>query len=260
MSKRKIKSGDFCWIDLMASDLDTAKKFYKDVFAWNITEETMPTGEAYPFLCVGEEVIGGAMQIDTKMQQHGVTPNWNSYVMVDDADATAAKAKQLGAHIIREAFDVADFGRMAVIADPTGAVFSIWQSKKSNGEMLEGKTPGACGWFELKTHDTDKAKTFYCDLFGWQAQTQEFQQGVNYTSFMNADSPVGGLIKLTAEMDEQTPCWALYFTVESFTEAKAKAEKAGAKMTFEPVTLAEVGTFTGFTDPEGARFSIIEFS
>ena len=58
---------------------------------------------------------------------------WNTYVWVDSADDTAAKVRDAGGGVVTEPFDVMDAGRMAVFADPEGAVFCVWQAERAQG-------------------------------------------------------------------------------------------------------------------------------
>ena len=64
--------------------------------------------------------------------------------------------------------DVMDLGRMAVFADPTGAVFGVWQPKAFAGADLVNE-PVSLVWNEVHTRDTDTDKAFYNSVFGWTA-------------------------------------------------------------------------------------------
>src|ERR1035438_9247519 len=100
-------------------------------------------------------------------QEQGVPPHWNLYIAVENADAAATKAAALGAKVLAPAFDVMDAGRMAILEDPTGAVFIVWQANKNTGIGIAGE-PGTLCWADLSTPDPDRAKKFYSDMFGWE--------------------------------------------------------------------------------------------
>ena len=125
------KPGTFCWVELGTSDNEAAKSFYTQLFGWEYVDNPMgPDQGVYTILKLNGKDIGGLYKLMPDMVAQGVPPHWMSYVAVTDADASAEKAKAEGATIMNGPFDVFTMGRMAVIQDPTGAVFSIWQAKE----------------------------------------------------------------------------------------------------------------------------------
>jgi predicted enzyme related to lactoylglutathione lyase len=113
--------GAFSWFELMTSDVDGAKKFYANLFGW--ATEAMPMGDMnYTIVKVGEEGLGGIMA--TPPQAAGSPPNWGVYVTVNDVDATARKAEELGGKIIVPPTDIPTVGRFCVLQDPQGATIS----------------------------------------------------------------------------------------------------------------------------------------
>jgi len=115
------QQGAFSWFELITSDVDGAKKFYANLFGWNT--EDMPMGDMnYTIVKVGEEGLGGIMS--TPPQAEGAPPNWGVYVTVDDVDATAGKAEELGGKILVPPTDIPNVGRFCVLQDPQGAVIS----------------------------------------------------------------------------------------------------------------------------------------
>jgi len=254
------QNGDFCWVELCTSDIKNALSFYEPLLGWDSQTADMPDGGSYTMLKVGENHIAGAFEINEEMKQQNIPPHWNSYVLVENVDKAAAKAEQLGGKILKPAFDVMEAGRMAVLADPTGATFSIWQAKNEPANTLAKNVPGMFGWNELATNDIEKATAFYSKLFGWQANTQEMAPGKTYTSFMNNDAPAAGMLALTEEWKGAPPHWGVYFTVSNLDDALAKATSAGAEMMYEPIEMPNVGRFTMVKDPQGVTFSIIQFA
>jgi predicted enzyme related to lactoylglutathione lyase len=117
--------GTLCWADLNTPDTDGAKKFYEGLFGWTMTLGQNDSN-GYLHIKNGEEFIGGAppaAQRDPK-----IPPHWMVYFYVNDVDASAAKAKQLGGGIYMEPMTMENVGRMAVVADPQGAVFAIFSA------------------------------------------------------------------------------------------------------------------------------------
>jgi predicted enzyme related to lactoylglutathione lyase len=115
----------FVHVELMSNDVAKAKTFYGSLFDWNL--EDMPMGDmTYTMIKVGEGTGGGMM----KNPIPGAPSAWMAYVLVDDIKAATAKAKSLGANVMKDATEVPGAGAFSVITDPTGAMLGLWQPKK----------------------------------------------------------------------------------------------------------------------------------
>ena len=125
MGKReRYEPGTFCWVDLATTDPAGAKAFYGELFGWEA--EDIPAGEAgiYTMLRLDGDEVCALYKMEAERREMGVLPHWLSYVSVEDADVTAAKARELGGTVLGDPFDVLGVGRMAIIQDPTGAVLA----------------------------------------------------------------------------------------------------------------------------------------
>ncbi len=131
--------GTFCWIELTTSDRPAAKQFYGSLFGWTANEMPLDGGEPYVMLQKNGKNVGALYQ------NADVPPNWLSYVAVTSADDTAKTAKDLGANLLSEPFDVMDAGRMAVVQDPQGATFALWQAKVHHGIELRDEPGTSAG-------------------------------------------------------------------------------------------------------------------
>src|SRR5215813_11749700 len=160
----KHEPGTFSWAELMTTDSGKAKKFYEPLLGWDFDD--MPAGPdmIYSMSKVGGQYVGGLFTMGESMK--GMPPAWASYVTVEDVDAAAKKVTANGGSIMKEPFEVMDVGRMAVVADPTGAALCLWQARKHIGAGVI-HDPGAMTWNELFTGDVDRAGKFYSTLFGW---------------------------------------------------------------------------------------------
>ena len=210
----------------------------------------------YTMLKMGGKDVGGLFQLTREMTGENVPPHWLSYVSVKSADESAAKAKELGAALLKEPFDVATVGRMAVIKDPTNAVFAIWQAGTHAGAGVYN-VPGSFCWNELGTTDTNKAKAFYTGLFGWGAKTENMGP-MEYTIFLNGDRPGGGMFQLTPEMGPIPPHWLTYFAVDDCDAKVAQAESLGGKTMKPADDIPGIGRFAILLDPQGAAFAVIK--
>ena len=123
--------GAFCWTEIATNDAEKCIRFYTNVFGWSFQKGDGAEGMAYnEFTTGGGKPAGGLYQIDPQwFGGNPPPPHFMNYVMVDDVDASTTKAAELGATVVRGPMDVPGVGRMAVIADPTGAHISLfkWQ-------------------------------------------------------------------------------------------------------------------------------------
>ena len=118
----KPAQGTFCWNELVSTDPDKARPFYKELIGWEIVDSGMP-GMKYEMLKAGDSNVGGMMKMPEEAKE--VPSHWMAYITVDDVDACAAKVKDLGGHIIHGPQDIPTVGRFVIIQDPTGAVVSL---------------------------------------------------------------------------------------------------------------------------------------
>ena len=113
--------GAFSWFELVTTDVDDAKKFYTQLFGWE-TEDMPMENMSYTITKIGDEGVGGIMPLPPEAE--GAPPHWGVYITVDDVDATAKKAEELGGKIHVPPTDIPNVGRFCVIQDPQGAVIS----------------------------------------------------------------------------------------------------------------------------------------
>ena len=250
--------GTFCWIELATSDGEAAKKFYTELFNWQFTDSPMGPGMVYTMLEQDGKQVGALYKMMPDMEAMNIPPHWLSYVSTDNADETAAKSKELGGTVIKEPFDVMTYGRMAVIQDPTGAVFALWQPGTHKGIGLSN-VPNSLCWNELATTDTAKAGDFYTGLFGWGKHEQQMGP-MTYTSFMNGERPAGGMFIPPPEMGNVPPHWAVYFAVADPDATAKRAEELGAKICAPPMDIPGVGRMAAMMDPQGAAFAVIRLN
>ena len=118
-------SNPFVHVELATTDLDKAKSFYTSLFNWQLQDMDMGGGMNYTMINVGEGTGGGMM----KHPVPGAPSSWLAYALVDDVVAATAKAKSLGATVMRDITEVPNAGSFSIIIDPTGAAFGLWQPK-----------------------------------------------------------------------------------------------------------------------------------
>ena len=141
-------------------------------------------------------------------------------------------------------------GRMAVIQDPQGAFFMLWQPREHIGAGLVN-APGALVWNELQSPDLDASASFYGDLFGWQVEQADEMQD-RYLSIKNAGDNNGGMRELTPP---SPPNWLVYFGVEDVEEALAKVDELGGSKLAGPIDI-QIAKIAVVADPQGAVFAL----
>jgi predicted enzyme related to lactoylglutathione lyase len=247
--------GTPCWVDLGTPDQDKAGAFYGGLFGWELQEdENAEATGGYRTAQLRGRAVGGVM----KLVMEGQPPAWLTYIAVEDADATVAKAREAGAVIHAEPMSVLDYGRMAVLADPTGAAFGIWQAGKNPGFGVMKET-GSVNWSELNTRDPEAAKAFYGSVFGWKFEDSEFEGTGTYTAISLGDGAFGGILDITDRVPAEVPAhWLVYFTVDDAEATAAKSKETGGDVVFGPSKISEVGTIAVLKDPFGAVFAVLQ--
>ncbi len=178
-------AGTPSWVDHAAKDLAGSNSFYSGLFGWEADDQGEDMGHYTLMRKAGKSVAGNMGTME------GQPSAWTSYISVEDADATVNRAKKAGATVFVEPMDVADIGRMAVFADPTGAAIGVWQPKTFMGAELANEA-GTFAWNELNTRDIPAAKAFYKEVFGWTPNDLDME-GMQYTEWKLGEKSIAGI-------------------------------------------------------------------
>ncbi len=239
------------WVDLQTTDPVAAKQFYAEIFGWSYDDQPVDETNVYSMAQVRGINVAAISGLGEQAAQ-GVPPHWNSYITVDDIEAAAAKVAPAGGTLIAPPFDVMDAGRMAVVQDPTGAMFELWQAKANIGAGLVNE-PGAFTWTELITPDIPAAAAFYKALLGWDSATSDGP--MPYTEFKLGGESIAGC--MNPPMPGIPPSWGIYFSVADTDATVAQVSALGGSLVNGPIDLP-VGRFAVLTDPQGAYFNVIK--
>ena len=243
------------WVELSSPDPDASAAFYRDVLGWGVTEPGPAESGGYRMFLCGDKNVAGLMGL----MQEGQPTAWATYVSVADADETAQKVQAAGGNAIVSPMDVMDLGRMAVFADPTGAVFGVWQPKAFAGADLVNE-PVSLVWNEVHTRDPDTDKAFYSAVFGWTAGKPSFEGAPDtYTVWQLDGKNVGGMMEMVEGMfpPDTPPHWSVCFAVADADATAAKAREHGGTVVAEPMDMP-IGRFAAIVDPQGAWFTIMQ--
>ena len=246
--------GTPCWVDLGSPDLEAAIGFYGELFGWEVPElpNSAEMGGYRRAKKDGADVAGMM-----PLMQEGQPPAWSSYVSVADADATAVAVSENGGNVISPVMDVMGLGKMAIFADPTGAVFGIWEPGTFAGAERVNE-PGALSWNELGTRDPEAAKAFYGAIFGWGFRDNDMGEMGTYTEWLLGEDSIGGMMDVSGRLPDEIPAhWLVYFAVENTDASLEQIKSGGGDVRFGPVDIP-AGRFAIVADPFGATFAVIQ--
>jgi predicted enzyme related to lactoylglutathione lyase len=265
-----------CWVDTSQPDPEAAVDFYSGLFGWEFAD-TMPPGSPGKYFIA--RLRGGDVAAVASVAE-GAPPmaTWNTYVWVESADETASKVSAAGGSVVAAPFDVMEAGRMALFADPEGAVFCVWQANEHKGARIVNEH-GSLNFNGLSTRDAEGAKTFYRAVFGWETLALdggEMWTLPGYGDYLERDNP--GLRKMVVEAgapegfidvvasinpipDDQrdTPAhWSVTFAVDDADAIADRAAELGGKVIAPPFDAPWV-RMTVLADPQGATFIASKF-
>jgi predicted enzyme related to lactoylglutathione lyase len=266
-----------CWIDTSQRDPEAVLDFYRELFGWEF-EDVMPPESAGRYF-IGRIRGGDAAAVGSQPEGAPPMATWNTYIWVESADETASKVIDAGGKAVMEPFDVMDAGRMAVFADPEGAVFCVWEAKQHKGARVVNEH-GSLNFNGLNTRDAETAKRFYGSVFGWTTLTLpggfEMWTLPGYGDYLERDNP--GLRQRVAEMggtpgfedvvasiqpmtdDQDAPAhWSVQFAVDDADAIARKATELGGKVLVPPFD-APWARITAVADPGGAAFLASKFT
>lgn len=241
------------WIELTSSDPEASRKFYGDLFGWQIDVSPDPQYGGYAIAKIGEGDVAGI----GPTQSPETPTNWGLYIGTPDVDNLAKKIEAAGGHVIAQPFEVGDQGRMAVFQDPTGAYISAWQGARMRpfhaGEI------NTYGWAELNARGVDQAIPFYTRVFGWTTKVSPMGEGQPpYTEFQLDGESIGGAWEMNPNLPAGVPSyWQIYVNVDDVDAAFKKATSLGATEMMAPQDFPG-GRFAIITDPQGASLGLLK--
>ena len=250
------ENGNFVWYEHMTKDPKAAMAFYGEVVGWK-TQPFAEGGGDYTMWVGTQGPLGGVMTLPEQAAKMGATPNWMGHVQVADVDATAALTKKLGGKVYKEPSDIPTVGRFAVLADPQGAVFSVFKPGSAM-TLHDGSKDGEFCWNELVTSDSEAGFKFYSEVFGWKS-LQEMDMGPmgTYRLYGIGEKQIGGMMT-TPKGAPMPPSWIFYVNVSDLDGAIVRATKMGAKVMNGPMEVPGGARIAQLMDPQGAAFSMHE--
>jgi predicted enzyme related to lactoylglutathione lyase len=263
-----------CWVDTNQTDPAKAAEFYRDLFGWEL-EESMPEGAPGSYLTA--RIRGGDVGAIASLSEGSPAVAWNTYIWVVDADTTAKQVVEAGGSVVAAPFDVPGAGRMAILADLEGAVFSVWQPREHKGAAIVNEH-GAVNFNGLATRDVAAAERFYGDVFGWKQLSlpgSPMWMLPGYGDHLEEATPglkdqvkgmgaPDGFVDVVAQLmpievgDDTSPHWNVTFATDDVEATAALATELGAEVLVGPVDAPWV-RMAVIRDPQGATFIASQF-
>jgi uncharacterized protein len=253
-----------CWVDKLQPDVEAALAFYGELFGWEFVGPGPmppdPAGRYFVARVRGLDVAG----VGSQPPDAPPVTSWSTYVSVASADEAGEKARAAGGRVIVEPFDAPPAGRMAVLADPEGAVFCVWEARERKGAQLVNDA-GAWSWSGLNTRDPERAKAFYAAVFGWEIETMGTGDA-EYTMFRvpgyvggRREQPVSrevvaGMSPMTGDRDD-APHWSIDFWVDDVDAIARKTGELGGRAVVAAYD-TPIARQAVVADPQGAMFSV----
>jgi uncharacterized protein len=251
------KHGDFIWYELLTTHADAAVAFYSSLLGWTSNDSGQP-GMDYRILTMAEVAVGGLMAITPEMAAGGARPGWLGYIGVDDVDACAAAIMKSGGTEYMPAMDIPEVGRMAMLADPQGAVFYIMKGasdETSHAFAADRPRPGHCAWNELASTDPGAAMKFYSDQFGWRKDGELDMGPMGKYEFLRHGGLIGAVMP---KLPEQTmSAWNFYFRVSDINLAATRISAGGGQILHGPQEVPGGDWTINGIDPQGAVFALV---
>jgi uncharacterized protein len=253
-----------CWVDTWQPDVEAAVSFYSELFGWG-AEDTMPPGTpGKHYICrLRDRDVAAIASAPAKAPL--TAPAWGTYIWVESAENTAAKVVKAGGTVVMEPFPSLDGGRIAVVADPAGAVFGVWQPGEHRGAQVVNE-PGAWSTSALNTSDPGGAMEFYGGVFGWGTETLDL--GGAEVTLWRLPGYFGGepaqpvprdVIATMAPMssDDGPPRWSVDFWVDDVDATAERATRLGGEVVAPPYDIPIAALRQAvLADPQGAAFSV----
>lgn len=234
---------NFIWCDLSTFDLNTAKTFYNQIFDWEYDNGDYDYYTAY----TNQKEVSGLYLMPEKYVQMEMPSFWMSYIQVQNVEDTVKKAQELGGKIeLKE--DDPHFGKIALIRDPSGAGFTIYESDQQSTEAISEN--GSMYWNELYISNAELVLDFYKDLFGWDIREEPSNN--RYNVFDEAGNQITAIQQVSNADKGDHEYWGIYFAVDNLQKAKKLIKEHGGDIHYED-TYGIVAS-----DPMGAVFHCTE--
>jgi predicted enzyme related to lactoylglutathione lyase len=238
-------AGTPAWADLTVPSLDEARAFYGPLLGWEFEGGGPETG-GYTVATVGGRRVAG---LGEAPEGQAAEPQWCVYLATDDINASVARAGAAGADVVVGATSIPRMATMAIVADPTGALFGLWQSGHHTGWDVSDE-PGAVVWTEVMSTDQPMSLAFYRQVLELDADDMS-GGGFVYATLRRGETPVAGV-----GGSDGPAAWTVYVAVADVDVAAARAVDLGGDVLAGPFD-SPFGRNARVRGPFGETFALI---
>ena len=243
--------GTPCWVDLLSSNVEVSTAFYGQLFGWTADAAGEEFGGYVTFSSDGHPVAG----LMGRMPGMDSPDVWSTYLATLDIAATIQTATASGATVIAAPMTVGDLGKMAILVDPAGAVFGVWEALAFFG-FTKYNEPSSVTWDEVHSKDFAASVAFYQKVFGWTMEVTSDTDEFRYYQGQIDGNAIAGVMDSHAFLPPEVPShWAVYFSVADADEAIATAVRLGGQVS-RPAEDTPFGRVADLVDPTGAMFTL----
>lgn len=256
--------GKVVWHDLITDAPEASKQFYGELFGWEFEEVGISGGLFnaidYTLIRHNGRLIGGMVD-QAHLQTEADVSQWITLISVSDVDTAVAAVTAAGGSVLTAPLDLAERGRLAVVADPQGALLTLLQTNSRDPLDEEEADVGGFLWNELWTEDTSAAAEFYKQLAGYSDEGYDFQGNVeidpHYRLLSSQGKPRAGIMKIP--VDDLSPIWVSYLRIEdaaALDAIVARVEELGGAILLDPQDREIGGRVALIAGPSGAGIAL----
>jgi predicted enzyme related to lactoylglutathione lyase len=252
MRVRGYPPGAPCWADVTSPDPMALCTFYRELLGWKAEEYA----DGYVTFQLDGRTVAGLRPL-----ANGQPGGWLPYIATDDLDAALATASAAGGTRLAAPREVAGAARSALMVDPAGAVFGLWQHGVLGGAQVVNE-PGSMYWTELATREPDGALEFYASVFGWRYEATGGSGGDEggYVEWYAHDRTLAGMVTIGDDAPAYLRSqWTVTFLVADCAATAYRAGQIGGKILAAPTDVG-VGISAQLADPHRAGFRVIELT
>jgi predicted enzyme related to lactoylglutathione lyase len=246
-----------CWVAAVHPDPDAAAGFYGELFGWE-TQDLMPDDSPESYIVCSLRGRDVAALVSPGPAPAPPSAVWGTHVWVESADHTTSLAREAGGSVIAEPFDSPGGGRVAVLADPAGAAFCLWEPSGRLGAQLVNE-PSAWAMSMLSTPEQDAAVEFYGTLFGWEAEPFGPATLFRQPGYVGGEpeQPVPRDVVAVMAPGGGPAAWRPDFWVSDVHAAVERASALGGTTVVPPYDMPNMKQAV-LTDAQGAPFSVTQ--
>lgn len=257
--------GLMSWTDISLPDPEAGKSFYTQLFGWDAEDQFDPAGNyLYTMFRQDGADVAGMGALPPEMQRAGIPPMWQTYISVDNVDDAVETITSNGGAVVMPTMEVMTSGRMAIVADPEGAVVSLWEAGDHIGAgAFDGE--GQLCWNELNVRDSEAARDFWGKTMGWtfsrhgDDRMEYWVIELDKSGVPNVaeDNLNGGILTMDENFPEDLPAhWMVYFRVADTDAACAVITDLGGSVPVPPFD-TPAGRMAVINDDQGGTFMLL---